>query len=65
MSSTFREEMIDALEDLFETADAGLVTLMKGEFEKAVESMRGIVDDEIERQRKETDEGESVEDKDG
>lgn len=65
MSSTFREEMIDALEDLFETADAGLVTLLKGEFEKAVESMRGIVDDEIERQSKETDEGEGGEDKDG
>ena len=65
MSSTFREEMIDALEDLFETADAGLVTLLKGEFEKAVESMRGIVDDEIERQRKEPDEGEDGEDKDG
>lgn len=62
MSSTFREEMIDALEELFETADAGLVTLIEGEFDKAVEQMRGIVDDEIERQKKEIDKEESEED---
>lgn len=62
MSSTFREEMIDALEELFETADAGLVTLIEGEFDKAVEQMRGIVDDEIERQKNEIDKEESEED---
>lgn len=62
MSSNFREEMIDALEELFETADAGLVTLIEGEFDKAVEQMRGIVDDEIERQKKEIDKEESEED---
>ena len=62
MSSTFREEMIDALEELFETADAGLVTLIEGEFDKAVEQMRGIVDDEIERQKKEIEKEESEED---
>ena len=62
MSSSFREEMIDALEELFETADAGLVTLIEGEFDKAVEQMRGIVDDEIERQKKEIDKEESEED---
>ena len=54
--------MIDALEELFETADAGLVTLIEGEFDKAVEQMRGIVDDEIERQKKEIDKEESEED---
>ena len=62
MSSTFREEMIDALEELFETADAGLVTLIEGEFDKAVEQMRGIVDDEIELQKKEIEKEESEED---